>query len=80
MSEQGAVVVIGGTRSIGREIVRYFAERGDPVVMTGRDAVATRKVAAEMPGQVSSAVLDLARPKGIAAALKDVGPVRATSS
>jgi NAD(P)-dependent dehydrogenase (short-subunit alcohol dehydrogenase family) len=77
MSEQGAVVVIGGTRSIGREIVRYFAGRGDPVVMTGRDAVATREVAAGMPGRVSSVVLDLAKPKGIAAALEGVGPVRA---
>ncbi|HEY2888517.1 MAG TPA: SDR family oxidoreductase [Candidatus Limnocylindrales bacterium] len=77
MSEQGTVVVIGGTRSIGREIVRYFAGRGDPVVMTGRDAIAARKVAAEMPGQVTAVVLDLAKPKGIAAALKDVGPVRA---
>jgi NAD(P)-dependent dehydrogenase (short-subunit alcohol dehydrogenase family) len=77
MSEQGTVVVIGGTRSIGREIVRYFAGRGDPVVMTGRDAVAARTVAAEMPGHVTSVTLDLAKPKGIAAALKDVGPVRA---
>ncbi|HEY7936899.1 MAG TPA: SDR family oxidoreductase [Candidatus Limnocylindrales bacterium] len=77
MSEQGAVVVIGGTRSIGREIVRYFAGRGDLVVMTGRDAVAAREVAAGMPGRVSSAVLDLAKPKGIASALKGVGPVRA---
>ncbi len=77
MSEQGAVVVIGGTRSIGREIVRYFAGRGDLVVMTGRDAVAAREVAAGTPGRVSSAVLDLAKPKGIASALKGVGPVRA---
>jgi NAD(P)-dependent dehydrogenase (short-subunit alcohol dehydrogenase family) len=77
MSDQGAVVVIGGNRGIGLEIVRYFAGRGDPVLMTGRDAAGTRAAAAGIEGQVTTAALDLARPKGIAAALAGVGPVRA---
>ena len=32
MTADGAVVVVGGTRAIGLEIVRRYAERGFPVV------------------------------------------------
>jgi NAD(P)-dependent dehydrogenase (short-subunit alcohol dehydrogenase family) len=77
MSDQAAVVVIGGNRGIGLEIVRYFAGRGDRVVLTGRDAAACSAVAAGVTGDVTSVALDLARPQGIAAALADMGPVRA---
>ena len=35
--EQGAVVVVGGTRAIGLEIVKHYAAAGEQVVLTGRD-------------------------------------------
>ena len=41
MTTDGAVVVVGGTRAIGLEIARHYAEAGSPVVITGqsRDTV-----------------------------------------
>ena len=30
MSDDGAVVVVGGTRAIGLELVRHYAEHGTP--------------------------------------------------
>ena len=35
MSTEGAVVVVGGTRAIGHEIVRHYVDRGETVVLTG---------------------------------------------
>ena len=46
MSDDGAVVVVGGTRAIGLEIVRHYAAAGREVVLTGRDAGASRGSAA----------------------------------
>ena len=37
MSGDGSVVVVGGTRAIGREIARHYAATGRTVVLTGRD-------------------------------------------
>ncbi|HLY13523.1 MAG TPA: SDR family oxidoreductase [Candidatus Limnocylindrales bacterium] len=77
MADQGAVVVIGGNRSIGLEIVRYFAGRGEHVVMSGRDAATTAAAADGVDGDVTTIAFDLTRPKTIAGALADVGPVKA---
>ncbi|MPY59185.1 SDR family NAD(P)-dependent oxidoreductase [Streptomyces spongiae] len=68
------VVVIGGTSGIGREIARHRAERGDEVVLTGRDADRARTVAKEV-GAARGLGLDLSRPREIAGALTDVGRV-----
>jgi len=77
MSETGAVVVVGGTRAIGLEIVRHFARRGDEVVLTGRSEESVGRAVAEAGGgNVRGVSFDLAEPHGIAAALADVGPVR----
>jgi NAD(P)-dependent dehydrogenase (short-subunit alcohol dehydrogenase family) len=70
----GAVVVIGGTRGLGLELARHYASTGRPVWLTGRDAAAAAKVAAEIPG-CTGIGLELAEPHTIAAALADVGPV-----
>ncbi|WP_329250714.1 SDR family NAD(P)-dependent oxidoreductase [Streptomyces canus] len=67
------VVVIGGTSGIGREFARVRAERGDEVVITGRDTHRTDTAAKEIGAR--GLALDLARPKGIAAALGEVGTV-----
>jgi NAD(P)-dependent dehydrogenase (short-subunit alcohol dehydrogenase family) len=83
MSQSGAVVVVGGTRAIGLEIVKHFAARGDQVILTGRTAesvesavAAVAPVATAGSERVRGAVFDLAVPKTITPALADVGPVR----
>ena len=35
MAEDGAVVVVGGTRAIGLEMVKHYAAQGREVVLTG---------------------------------------------
>jgi NAD(P)-dependent dehydrogenase (short-subunit alcohol dehydrogenase family) len=72
---QGSVVIVGGTRGIGREIARVFAERGRDVVLTGRDEANARAVADEIGGGARGLALDLARPADIATRLADLGPV-----
>jgi NAD(P)-dependent dehydrogenase (short-subunit alcohol dehydrogenase family) len=67
------VVVIGGTSGIGREFARVRAERGDEVVITGRDAQRTDAAAREIGAR--GLALDLARPEEIVDALSDVGAV-----
>jgi len=70
------VVIVGGTRGIGRELARAYAERGDDVVVTGRDADRAAEAAADIGGSARGMALDLAEPGAIAGALADVGPVR----
>jgi len=64
------VVVIGGTAGIGHAIARARAERGDEVVLTGRDAHRADTVAKEIGAR--GLALDLSRPREIAPALADV--------
>ncbi|NGO12489.1 SDR family oxidoreductase [Streptomyces sp. HC44] len=71
MSE--SVVVIGGTSGIGREFARFRADRGDEVVLTGRDAHRADTVGKEFGAR--GLALDLSRPQEIAAALEGVGRV-----
>lgn len=75
MADAG-VVIVGGTRGIGRELARAYAERGDDVVVTGRDAGRAAEAAAGIGGAARGIALDLAEPGAIARALADVGPVR----
>ena len=74
MSSDGAVVVVGGTRGIGLEIVRHYAEAGREVVLHGRSETVADAVA-EVGGKTRGITFDLAEPHGIKAALADVGPV-----
>jgi NAD(P)-dependent dehydrogenase (short-subunit alcohol dehydrogenase family) len=76
VTRDGSVVVVGGTRAIGLEIVRHFAAAGDDVVLTGQSPENVRAAVAEVPGNVRGVSFDLAEPHSIAAALSDVGPVR----
>jgi len=79
MADSGAVVVIGGTRSIGLEVVRHYAARGLDVVLTGVTPANVEAAVAEtsgLGGSVRGITFDLAEPHGIAPALADVGPVR----
>jgi NAD(P)-dependent dehydrogenase (short-subunit alcohol dehydrogenase family) len=70
---QGSVVIVGGTRGIGREIARVFAGRGREVVLTGRDESSARSVAEEIGAR--GLALDLAQPRDIAGRLEGIGPV-----
>jgi NAD(P)-dependent dehydrogenase (short-subunit alcohol dehydrogenase family) len=72
---EGSVVIVGGTRGIGREIARVFAQRGRDVVLTGRDESSCRAVAEEIGATARGLALDLARPKEIAARLESIGAV-----
>jgi NAD(P)-dependent dehydrogenase (short-subunit alcohol dehydrogenase family) len=75
MSGEGSVVVVGGTRAIGLEIVRHYADQGRTVVLTGRDPAHVADAVANVGGATSGRAFDLSEPYGIAAALADVGPV-----
>jgi NAD(P)-dependent dehydrogenase (short-subunit alcohol dehydrogenase family) len=70
----GAVVVVGGTRGIGLEIVRHYAAAGREVVLHGRSDTVADAVA-EFGGNVRGVTFDLAEPRSIAPALADIGPV-----
>jgi NAD(P)-dependent dehydrogenase (short-subunit alcohol dehydrogenase family) len=71
----GAVVVIGGTTGIGREIAEEYARRGHEVVLSSRDSARADKVAAEIGGLARGIGVDLAEPETIEAALEGIGPV-----
>src|SRR6266498_836955 len=72
MPDPVSVVVVGGTSGIGREVARFYADKGHEVVLTGRDAARAEAVAAEIGGHTTGIALELARPEEIAAALAGV--------
>ncbi len=76
MAHDGAVVVVGGTRAIGLDIVRHYVEAGEEVVLTGRDQDTIDAAVAEFGGRARGVRFDLAEPTAIRAALAEVGPVR----
>ena len=53
MAGPGSVVVIGGTSGIGREVARFFADRGREVVISSREAGRARDVASEIGGRTA---------------------------
>jgi NAD(P)-dependent dehydrogenase (short-subunit alcohol dehydrogenase family) len=67
MSE-AAVVIVGGTAGIGRELAAAYAARGRRVVITGRDTDRASGAAAAIDGQVdvTGLAFDLAEPEKIA--------------
>jgi NAD(P)-dependent dehydrogenase (short-subunit alcohol dehydrogenase family) len=71
----GAVVVIGGTGGLGREVAAHYADAGREVVLTGRDRGRAEAVAADIGGKTRGLALELNQPHAIADALADVGPV-----
>lgn len=71
----GAVVVLGGTSGIGRELAAAYARKGVPVVVSGRDEQRAQKAAAEIGGDTTGIGVDLAEPTSIRGALEGVGPV-----
>jgi NAD(P)-dependent dehydrogenase (short-subunit alcohol dehydrogenase family) len=76
MATTGCVVVVGGSRGIGLQIARHYADAGEEVFLTGRDADVVAGVARELGGRTTGLVLDLAQPKTIRDGLAPIGPVR----
>ena len=72
---EGAVLVVGGTGGIGREIARHYSSDGAEVIITGRGQERSEAVASEVGGGVRGVGVDLARPESIADALSGLGPV-----
>ena len=75
MGGNGSVLVIGGTGGIGREVARHYHERGDDVIITGRDLERANGVASEIGAGVGTLAFDLAEPDTIGEALSGVGAV-----
>jgi NAD(P)-dependent dehydrogenase (short-subunit alcohol dehydrogenase family) len=70
-----SVVVVGGTRGLGRELAQFTAGPGRDVVFTGRDYGGAEACAAEIGGSTRGIGLDLADPGSIAEKLAPVGEV-----
>lgn len=68
-------VVIGGTSGIGLEISRAIVERGDSVVLSGRDLARAQEIAAALGPNATGVGVDLSAPETIDAALAGVGTV-----
>lgn len=71
----GAVLVVGGTGGIGKEIARHYADQGAEVIITGREEERCSAIALEIGEEVGSLAVDLSRPDEIGPALSGVGPV-----
>jgi NAD(P)-dependent dehydrogenase (short-subunit alcohol dehydrogenase family) len=76
MAEDGAVVVVGGTRAIGFELVRHYASQGGEVILIGRDPESVVTAADSVGGRTRGITFDLAEPTTIGPALAGIGPVR----
>jgi len=70
-----SVVVVGGTKGLGREVAQFYADQGRDVVVTGRDAAGSEACAAEIGGATRGIGFDLADPHSIDEALASVGEV-----
>ena len=70
-----SVVVVGGTRGLGRELAQFYAGQGRDVVITGRDAGSAAACAKEIGGSTRGVALDLAEPETIGDRLEGVGDV-----
>jgi NAD(P)-dependent dehydrogenase (short-subunit alcohol dehydrogenase family) len=68
-------IVVGGSGFLGRAIAEHFAQRGDTVLITGRDKASTESVAAKIGPDVHGLAVDLAEPDTIEAAFAGVTTV-----
>jgi NAD(P)-dependent dehydrogenase (short-subunit alcohol dehydrogenase family) len=70
-----SVLIVGGSGGLGREIARYYAGRGDSVVVTSRSTERAEAAAGEIGGNTRGLAVDLTEPETIEKALADVGEV-----
>ncbi len=71
----GAVLIVGGTGGLGRELAAHYVDRGREVIITGRDADMAASIASDLGGKASGLGFDLSQPETIAVALDGVGAV-----
>lgn len=76
MTDSGAVVVVGGTRAIGLDIVRHYLDAGREAVLTGQSAESVADAVAAVDGRATGLAFDLSQPHSIAPALAGIGPVK----
>jgi NAD(P)-dependent dehydrogenase (short-subunit alcohol dehydrogenase family) len=67
------VLVVGGSGGLGREIARYYADRGDSVIVTSRSTERADLAAKEIGGDTRGVAVDLADPETIEKSLTDIG-------
>ena len=72
MNDARQAVVVGGTSGIGNVLAQQLAERGENVVVTGRDPERAAAAAAEIGHGARGLAVDLAEPGEIASRLEDV--------
>lgn len=72
---EGAVLIVGGTGGIGREVARHYLDGGHDVVVTGRDQERSAAVASELGDGARGIGFDLAQPETIGDGLSEVGQV-----
>jgi NAD(P)-dependent dehydrogenase (short-subunit alcohol dehydrogenase family) len=72
----GQVVIVGGTSGIGRQLAKVLTDRGEDVVISGRDATRAQAVAKEIGGRTRGIAMDISRPKEIAGCLAGIGKVK----
>ena len=72
----GQVVIVGGTSGIGRQLAQVLADRGEDVVISGRDAARTQAIATEIGGRTRGIAVDISRPEEIAERLAGIGQVK----
>ncbi|MGW7792129.1 SDR family NAD(P)-dependent oxidoreductase, partial [Streptomyces tricolor] len=65
-------LVTGSSRGIGLALARGLAEAGCTVVLNGRDPDRLAEAAAELPGDVRTAVFDVTDGPAVAAGIADV--------
>jgi NAD(P)-dependent dehydrogenase (short-subunit alcohol dehydrogenase family) len=75
MAGKGTVIVIGGTSELGKSLAVHYAQKGHPVVVTGREPGRAQKIATEIGHHAVGLNFDLSKPKEIGAALADVKDV-----
>lgn len=72
MADRKVLVVIGGTSGIGQKIARRAADRGETVILSGRDSDHVRQVAVEIGGDTTGIAVDLSLPAGLAGQLAGI--------
>jgi NAD(P)-dependent dehydrogenase (short-subunit alcohol dehydrogenase family) len=71
----GTVVVVGGTCELGKHLAKHYADQGNHVVVTSRDAGRAQAAAREIGGKSTGIAVDLADPHSIAGDLSGVDDV-----
>jgi NAD(P)-dependent dehydrogenase (short-subunit alcohol dehydrogenase family) len=75
VDQVSSVLIVGGSGGLGQEIARYYAGRGDSVIVTSRSADRAAQAAAEIGGATTGVAVDLADPGTIEKALAGVGEI-----